>query len=844
MPAKSDFSIRKLIPQRQRGDHDTNTSTHEHHRHWLHPNLKHTTARRGSAELPMKDGTAAPGDRYHISAPILPESSMMSHSMPSSSFERMSGESVWSSVGSRACSPAPGLGRPITPRRPWSPAEASRPSTPIYSGVFPPHEPKAGEEADVTAAETGPRPDTGAVRPRRPSSPLPPPSISTDTKKDSYIVPVTVLTSGWIDEEAPSAPVWKLAAEKKKKAARTRRSNKDDGLEPRREKHPRWTFTENVTELFTGQLFKRMEAEETITPEQVDEFRRRRESAEGEKEETLGESEAERLLEEERKEREEEERWLEGLRAAEWPRRENDGDETPQEPFYLDHLSSAIEAMLASTAATSTPGVPAEESGFGGAIQRDFSVSRKPMRKASLRKRPLRLPPSTPLPAIPSIPVPPRNPARQGCRAPMPTIPEVRVTPAGNPHPTLSPISLKATEDEDFVFLQSTPCTLTMPSFRHGPVRIAKSDLGPVIDVDDTLDWTAFQMAILGAGDFFCDSPVFCSGSGSEEEEVVGLEAWCGDLELGVGALVGEEEEGNVAGTKEEVVGEEWNLGGDNEEEGGECEYGDEYEDGEECEYGDEYEDEEEAVGPSPSTEEFPPPSCSSSCYSGDDDLPIPLESEFPPSLWSGTDGRGSGGDLKRSLGRGIRRWAMGLPPRRDSRSSAGSSLPKSPMLTIDFGAVRGVGNGRVVTGRVAGGGKGGTPEEGAREMVEIRRGGSGIGDAWSRGEDVVPMGCNLGNDLGDFLRWEADNVYAVEVFGARMLRRQPTTLSITAEDIAAYEDNKAREAERRKAQEREADAEMADLGGQGQGRGQGQAKTREERIGVPSRGRGRGRGR
>lgn len=69
------------------------------------------------------------------------------------------------------------------------------------------------------------------------------------------------------------------------------------------------------------------------------------------------------------------------------------------------------------------------------------------------------------------------------------------------------------------------------------------------------------------------------------------------------------------------------------------------------------------------------------------------------------------------------------------------------------------------------------------------------------------------------------------------MLRRQPTTLAVTAEDIAAYEDRKAREAEaeRKKGQGQGQDAEMA-----GAEAGQGaRGKTREERIGV-SRRRGR----
>lgn len=65
------------------------------------------------------------------------------------------------------------------------------------------------------------------------------------------------------------------------------------------------------------------------------------------------------------------------------------------------------------------------------------------------------------------------------------------------------------------------------------------------------------------------------------------------------------------------------------------------------------------------------------------------------------------------------------------------------------------------------------------------------------------------------------------------MLRRQPTTLSVTAEDIASYEDRKAREADAgRKKGQQGRDAEMA-----GAEAGEGaRGKTREERIGVPRR--------
>ncbi|MBE3045893.1 hypothetical protein IMZ48_25795 [Candidatus Bathyarchaeota archaeon] len=68
------------------------------------------------------------------------------------------------------------------------------------------------------------------------------------------------------------------------------------------------------------------------------------------------------------------------------------------------------------------------------------------------------------------------------------------------------------------------------------------------------------------------------------------------------------------------------------------------------------------------------------------------------------------------------------------------------------------------------------------------------------------------------------------------MLRRQPTTLTITAEDIAAYEDRRAKEAEAERRRARGEDAEMAEAEAEA-GRVQAR-RTKDERIGVSRRGR------
>jgi hypothetical protein len=131
---------------------------------------------------------------------------------------------------------------------------------------------------------------------------------------------------------------------------------------------------------------------------------------------------------------------------------------------------------------------------------------------------------------------------------PLPTIPETIASGAENAF--LSPISRRKGTNptsrlntNDYIYLQSTPFTLTAPSFRHGPIRIAKPDrtIGQLAAaVDDTLDWTAFQMAIIGgAGDFFTEATDYSRPSDSELDERDEMAAWFAEFGFeSPGALV------------------------------------------------------------------------------------------------------------------------------------------------------------------------------------------------------------------------------------------------------------------------------------------------------------------
>ncbi|KAM9873764.1 hypothetical protein VDGL01_12158 [Verticillium dahliae] len=121
--------------------------------------------------------------------------------------------------------------------------------------------------------------------------------------------------------------------------------------------------------------------------------------------------------------------------------------------------------------------------------------------------------PSTPSPATPS-PSAPSLPSRPLVTEP--TWPTHRFAPS---------------DDGDALHLRSTPYSLNMPTFCHGCVRIPKPGFVLYADVmpDKTLDWTAFQVAILGgAGDFFSDSldPMHSS----DDDELEDITTWFDDF--------------------------------------------------------------------------------------------------------------------------------------------------------------------------------------------------------------------------------------------------------------------------------------------------------------------------
>ncbi|KAK7743473.1 hypothetical protein SLS53_004007 [Cytospora paraplurivora] len=377
------------------------------------------------------------------------------------------------------------------------------------------------------------------------------------------------------------------------------------------------------------------------------------------------------------------------------------------------------------------------------------------------------------------------------------SIPEVKITlpqthktpptpePDNKDQPSSQPKSDAATtsyfdEDEEHIFLQSTPYTQTMTTFQHGRIQLAKADLinnGMINSFeskllsspDEGLDWTAYQMAILGgAGDLLSDPSDFLSRD-SHEDLVDDLCDWLGDLGLpmgSLGTLVTEQEEKRR--TRADAVNTPATL----------------------------FTPVSSYIPPPSQLTAMTPPGAAARSFhdpslshsinhvvsgglpsirlegsprssGGVSDvqememgqvqsMPIPISSEHPSGFWNTRPLDAS--RFFKGEGCGIKRWTLEGHPKRyqgpgidvhkanaehtasgdDVKPSLGGleagarrtmrqsvdSLPQSPMLDL------------VMT----------TAVDGSKEFV--------------------PMGYNLGHDLGDFLKWETENVYATALYG------------------------------------------------------------------------------
>ncbi|CAK7266970.1 hypothetical protein SEPCBS119000_002299 [Sporothrix epigloea] len=109
-------------------------------------------------------------------------------------------------------------------------------------------------------------------------------------------------------------------------------------------------------------------------------------------------------------------------------------------------------------------------------------------------------------------------------------------------------------DDATYVYLEATPFSLVMPTYRHGPIRLYRagyeelwrpdsrnsyderhghSGMANTAVIDETLDWTAFQMAIMGgAGDLLGNSVNYGQSTASLADEPDLLDEWFTSLNI------------------------------------------------------------------------------------------------------------------------------------------------------------------------------------------------------------------------------------------------------------------------------------------------------------------------
>lgn len=582
----------------------------------------------------------------------------------------------------------------------------------------------------------------------------------------------------------------------------------------------RWNLkADNVTEkLFNGSRgrfgFHKIEADEVVTPGQVQQYRQSR----------IAKAQAEAQAETRRSNSNESLRSTAG--SAGGSVSESNSVNTPVEPFHLQDLPSRIGNSGANLGVLSPVAEVLTPKSFTFDLDKDASRKSDPAepktpttatRPPKQEQTPLATPPPTPPQPSPnasvtrfsasmpspdedattffkshSFPDPPTKDSPQrpthkrgnssSSRVPiLPTIPEVRITSPPSQHsyaksqngrrpsemhmdqpsPRLSPMDTPDfEEDDEYLFFKSAPFTVNMPSFEHGRIRLAKADLvnaGTINSLeskllsspDETLDWTAFQMAILGgAGDFFSDPSDFCARD-AEEELVDDLCDWLEGFGLpsgALGALVKSEEK---APTMSPVMPHTPPA-------------------------------QVSAISPPGSgSRSFHDPSRNhsinhivngsiSSSGSGSarssgevsegvqemlqvQSMPIPINSEHPSGFWNTRPF-----DAARFYtGGGIKRWTLEGHPKRyqgpgidvDKANTLQRASPKPSPEGVDGGRVKlreGVDS---------------LPQSPMLDLVMT----TGVDGS----KEYVPMGYNLGHDLGDFLKWESENVYATAFYGS-----------------------------------------------------------------------------
>lgn len=540
--------------------------------------------------------------------------------------------------------------------------------------------------------------------------------------------------------------------------------------------------TDKIFEGRNGRFgFIKVEADEVVTPEQVELFRRNRL--------------AKQLAAAKRQVSDETLRSVANTTSITGDERLNDAD---VEPFHLQDLPSRLgnSAVNILSPVIEVATLDAFQLNKGDMGRMPILAGHKTFTEATKETKGGQDPPATPPPTPPQRPVDgtendefmnlqtlgfsnlsngrlkhKRSASSTSHIASLPTIPEVKVTasqgrdvsrisqqpgpktPDQNSGSSVTPTDASGNplfeEDEEYMFFMSNTITSTMQSFQHGRIRLAKADLvntGTINSLesklltspDETLDWTAFQMAILGgAGDLFSDPDNFLSRD-AQEEMVDDLCDWFEDLGFSngdLGALVTSDTPRTAAASRASATPLQTAM----------------------------------MSTPGSLSSNFHDPlgrrmarvgSSSSSVGSGltrsgdspDHSIPIPVEAEYPSGFWNAPHSNNT--DRFRT-GPGLKRWTLEGHPKRYQGSGIDVNRANSQ-------AVGGAGKGLPRTP-----GSGGRSVRASIDslpqspMLELR-----MMTGVDGNREFVSMGYNLNHDLGDFLKWESEHVHASGFYG------------------------------------------------------------------------------
>lgn len=318
-------------------------------------------------------------------------------------------------------------------------------------------------------------------------------------------------------------------------------------------------------------------------------------------------------------------------------------------------------------------------------------------------------------------------------------------------------------EDNDHLWLVSPAYTENVPTIQHGPIRLAKDDLvnrGAINSIeaklmaspDETMDWIAFQMAILGgAGDLYSNPDDFLTRD-AQEDLVDDLCEWFEGFGLSTNSL------GSLVTKEENPKPTSIPLTPPN--------------------------------SSTPKASPRTPPSArrtrpqlkhnirnsSKSALSPEDivevaeeeedsdqSMPIPVTTEHPSGFWNTRPFDAS--RFFTGSGCGIKRWTLEGHPKRYQGPGIdvdkANTLPPHSNTTNTGASPKPLHSAKSAH----------HSRRGIRESIDSLPQSPMLDLVMTTGvdgsKDFVPMGYNLGHDLGDFLKWESEHVVAPGYYGA-----------------------------------------------------------------------------